>query len=146
MVGLAGCTTDDEKKFDGRRLPAGGAPSTPTEFKQSSVRGYFYFNEPYGQRREVHFIASGPFSTQPHQARLCVEYYLDHDVEAPFCFAYASERAFRAARFKPSNGQTGPFCWSARAQKPADDKEISENLADPTALGNEGCPDQPPKQ
>jgi hypothetical protein len=140
---LAGCFEND-KTFDGKRLPAGGAPSTPTAFKPSSVRGYWYFNEPYGQRPEVHFIATGPFSAQPHEARLCVEYYLDHDVTAPFCYAYASERAFEATRFKPSNGQTGPFCWSARAEKPAD-SEISQSLADSSALGNEGCPDLPPR-
>jgi hypothetical protein len=142
-LGLGGCF-EDEKTFDGKRLPAGGAPSTPTEFKTSSVRGYWYFNEPYGQRREVHFIASGPFSAHPHEAHLCVEYYLDHDVTAPFCYAYASERAFKAAKFKTSNGQTGPFCWSARAEKPKDEREISQELADPSALGNEGCPDLPP--
>lgn len=141
-IAIGGCT-DDEPNFAGKRLPAGGAPSTPTEFRKSSERGWFYFNEPYGQRREVHFIASGPFSTHPRQTHLCVEHYLDEDVAAPFCYAYASERAFRASKFKPSNGQTGPFCWSARSQKPVDNP-ITDNLADPDAAGNEGCPDVPP--
>jgi hypothetical protein len=144
-VALAGCQ-DTGPPFGGKKYPATGAPSTPTQFKPSSVRGFWYFNEPYGQRREVHFIASGPFAAQPHEARLCVQWYLDHDVTAPFCYAYASERAFRAAHFKASNGQTGPSCWSARAQKPKDDKAISEELADSSALGNEGCPDQPPRK
>ena len=76
------------------------------------------------------------------QARECVEHHLERDVDAPFCLAYPTERAFAAARFRPSNGQTSRNCWSARAEKPADSEISQRDAGDPDEhVGEEGCPD-----
>jgi hypothetical protein len=138
----AGCMGEDEPQFGWERLEVRPIEGPPGRFHPSAIRAYRFFNEPYGQRREVHFVATGPRSTHVRQARECVEHHLDEGIEAPFCLAYPSERAFRAAGFSDENGQTFRNCWSARAEKPAD-SEISERPApDPDeTLGEEGCPD-----
>ena len=139
-AGLPTGCDDDEPPFGGRTfLPR--AAETPGKFDPRLVRGYHYFNEPGGQRREVHFVAPGPRSTHLRQAEQCVEHHLEEeDVAAPFCYAYPSHRAFDASKFKPDNGQTGPNCWSAMAYKPLEGERDS-SVATEDALGNEGCPD-----
>lgn len=134
---------EDGPRFGGREFPARPAAGPPGRFHPSQVRAYFFFNEPYGQRREVRFVATGPRRTHITQARECVRFHLGREVTAPFCFAYPSERAFRAARFRPANGQTSRNCWSARAQKPVDDRTISADRLDRSSVGEEGCPDLP---
>lgn len=141
LAGLLGSCFDEGPRFGGHTNPKARAPST-AKFAPAAVAGYHFFNEPYGQRREVHFLAGGPPSTHERQARECVAYYLDHDVAAPFCFAYPSRRAFDASKFRPDNGQTGPSCWDARAQKPAD-SELDSELVGPDKFLNRGCPDFP---
>ena len=137
-VAFGGCD-DDEPPFGGRTYPARSV-ETRGKFDPRLVRGYHYFNEPGGQRREVHFVAPGRRSTHLRQAEQCVDHYLEEDVAAPFCYAYPSHRAFEASKFKPDNGQTGPNCWSAMAYKPLDGERDS-SIASEDALGNEGCPD-----
>ena len=134
---LAGCGTD-EPAFGGKTLPARADPS-PGVFDESQIRGYHYFNEPEGQRREVHFVATGPRSTWVRQAEQCVKHHRDDGVEAPFCYAYASEAGFKATRFVAQNGQVGPVCWQATSYRALDGTGDSSRW-DPDAVGDEGCP------
>ena len=137
-----GCASDDEPRFGAREFPAAPVEGEPGRFHPSAIRAYWFFNEPYGERREIHFIATGPRGTHVRQARECVEHHLEEGVEAPFCLAYPTERAFRAARFTASNGQTFRNCWSARAEKPADSGISQRPAGDPDEfMGEEGCPD-----
>ncbi|HEX8204594.1 MAG TPA: hypothetical protein VF587_00895 [Solirubrobacteraceae bacterium] len=138
----AGCMDDDEPRFGGKELAPRPIEGPPGHFHPSAVRAYWFFNEAYGQRREVHFVATGPRSTHVRQARECVEHHLDEGIEAPFCLAYPTERAFRAAEFSAENGQTFKNCWSARAEKPADSGISQRDAGDPEDhVGEEGCPD-----
>src|SRR5688572_9627931 len=88
---VTGCMSDDEPRFGGKRLAERPIEGPAGRFHPSAVRAYWFFNEPYGQRREVHFVATGQRSTHARQARECVEHHLDEDVEAPFCLAYPAD-------------------------------------------------------
>jgi hypothetical protein len=140
MVGAAGCGSD-EPKFGGTTLPVPARPPAhPGTFDPASVRGYYFFEEPDGQRREIHFVASGPRSTHLRQATQCVDHFLEQGIGFPFCFAYPSERAWRHVHFKPGSGDYSPNCWDARAQKTRDGQRSADRYI-PENLGNEGCPD-----
>ena len=118
--------------------PKSTAPPEASDFDRSKIRLQYTYKTIFSKSEVAFFVASGAAGSHIDQAKACVASLLAKAASA-YCYAFPSERAFRASRVsRRPPVRMRRECWSAYWGKPSGRRPIgtASNPAAPT----QGCP------